>query len=564
MDSNEKMNEVMNCMQLTFYEKHPSLDELDSNISDQDHVVSDASLSIPVDDSGLNPLHRSIESLSEASNRTPDSQTGPSPNTPCPLQVIENILQSPIGKQSCVQTTRDGLFTPLHLCCRNLIPDEITKIIAEANPQALMMQDEEGDTPLHSAFRYGGSNEIITIFIELGFNHLDLCAGTYEEEDCFFSICNDEGDSPLHTALSHEASGKSAQLLLDAFPQGILTVNSRFQTPLHVAAEYGRYDIIEVMLRSHASLDSLDSLLNMEDNVGLTPIFILWEQACNIHKNVHESLEPSLEIFECIAAILKTCQSCIDIAYQKILESPHELAYQLLIISICLGSKVVPSGYISYLIKTHPNILRHRDIQGRLPLHLAAMKPEDFNIDIKESSIDTSSFDWLHAYANEHENGNESSLDVLLNSSSSSSMKEIEATNFYAADSNQEHSVLSTQAHRCDEPILSIILDNYSSAAYVGDLSGKLPLHLALEAGMKWKDVEKLLKAYHQAIRYQDPASALYPFMLAATFNSNESNDDSLNTIFKLLQSCPDLIFSSGEDNDDDVLYISPPKRRRL
>ena len=78
---------------------------------------------------------------------------------------------------------------------------------------AATIQNGEGDTPLHTTFRYGASNELLKLLIGLVYNHVDPClhvAKNYESHDddkesTCFGMTN-IGDTPLHAAVSHEGS----------------------------------------------------------------------------------------------------------------------------------------------------------------------------------------------------------------------------------------------------------------------------------------------------------------------------------------------------------------------
>jgi ankyrin repeat protein len=530
------------------------IDPVDSNV-EQSALCSKA---LTTDDLGLNALHHSIQSYSELSTL---SSTHNEVNQ-CPQHIVEFFVKSREGSLACTQTTHDGLFTPLHLCCRSIVPDGITKVIAKANPDAISMQDEEGDTPLHSAFRYGASDEVVKTLVELAYNNYQV-----DEEECAFAKINEEGESSLHTAISHDASGESVRLLLDAHPQGIWIVNSRGQTPLQVAAEYGRYDIIEVMVESHASIDSVESLLRMKDEIGLTPIFLLWNQVCNISENADSANASatsnlSMEVLECISTLLTSTQCCIEqsASSHENLSDADYLAYHLLQISICLGSNTVPEDYVSFLIKNHPGILRQPDSEGRLPLHLANMRHEEITDDSQHThfgqfsehhgELVQSSHLWMDA-----------DVDSLKHFVSFDSLDCHQSRqNNQTADSSNSQPTPCRSGGR----MAKIILDGYPNAAYLEDKSGKLPFHLAIEAGMPWDEIESLLKINPHAIPKTDPTTGLLPFMMAAQGRSYEPREK-LNTVFRLLISSPDVVLSSIERVNDTGSYMpSPPKRRRL
>lgn len=490
---------------------------------------NDLSLSVlHVENLGLNVLHHIVKSYSELSSLLEPYSHQHEVRNSYPLHLIEALVRSPGGRQACLQRTKDELLTPLHLCCRSLVPDKVTKMIAFANPEAIATQDEEGDTPLHSAFRYGASNKIINLLIELTYSHFQ------DGDEGPFAILNDDGDSALHIAISHEASAESIQLMLDAYPQGILALNGHDRSPLHLAAECGRYDLIEVMVNSHASIDSIPALLRMRDESGFTPLHVLWNQISE--HIVHENVDPvmSEEVIECIASLLRSAHC--DVGNTDSLSNGENVAiYDLLLTSIQFGSSIVPGGYISFLIENHPEILRQPDIHGCLPLHIAIMNHKRTSDGIEDDHAE------LHGQ--------------LIQHSLSFTMKEWDSYKFH-----NENFINTKSANKSDEQIFRIILQEYPSAAFLENHDGKTPLHLAIEYGMPWENIQPLLDINPLAIGIKDPKTGLLPFVSAAVSECYETKD-SIDTIFRLLQRSPQLLFSSEEI--DDTLPCQSPKKRR-
>lgn len=562
---------------------------------------------------------------------------------------LETVLQSPFGRKACMQTTEDGVFTPLHLCCRSMhtVPDEITRVIARANVDAIGVQDEEGDTPLHAAFRYGASDEIIRTLIELEYSRCSFdkidemilendCEEEMEDCSCAFLKYNDDGETPLHTAISHEASEQSIQLLLDAYPQGILTPTIQFdaynnyfiqnashetmphqssKSPLHIASEYGRYDIIQVMMNSHAAIDSVEALLKMKDENGITPIYILWNQICDhivpshgddvdsndndgasdnemneveimnaisgsSHERVNFDATLCEEILECIALLIKssnptdahyTPQETFTVQPQ---DSSTTEIYNLLRNSILLGSHVVPEGYVSFLTKNHPEILRRKDAKGRLPLHLAAIHHDGHST--ASSSSDATSCPSTRTHEeqssvlmNHHQNNYNNNHGFLKSFGSSSTVPENQFNDTKVTNPQQQQQQcqprgkVNTCTSTSTNTIFTTILKACPSAAFHEDNSGRLPLHYAINSGLSYHDeIRNLLRIHPISIGIKDPMTGLAPFMTAgATYRQSLDN---VNTIFQLLQCSPDLIhFSRGDgDNNDGSNGNNNDKRR--
>ena len=75
-------------------------------------------------------------------------------------------------------------------------------------------------------------------------------------------------------------------------------------------------------------------------------------------------------------------------------------------------------------------------------------------------------------------------------------------------------------------------------AAGAKNMENRVPLCIALEAGKVWEGgIDKLARAAMYLLRVPDPATGLYPFMIASI-----GEESSTNTIFNLLKLCPDLI----------------------
>lgn len=97
---------------------------------------------------------------------------------------------------------------------------------------------------------------------------------------------------------------------------------------------------------------------------------------------------------------------------------------------------------------------------------------------------------------------------------------------------------------------LELFLNAYPDAAS-HDFRGRLPLHLALDAGHLWHDgVQALISVEPRALAARDPVTKLYPFQLAAVErrlgdvveNESDGCPSELNTVFCLLRGRPDCV----------------------
>jgi hypothetical protein len=84
---------------------------------------------------------------------------------------------------------------------------------------------------------------------------------------------------------------------------------------------------------------------------------------------------------------------------------------------------------------------------------------------------------------------------------------------------------------------VTILLDIYPQAAGIPDAGGLLPLHLAIKKNRTWEGgVKALWRAEPRSLCTRDPSTKLYPFMLAA------SADSEISTIFRLLLAAPECV----------------------
>ena len=93
---------------------------------------------------------------------------------------------------------------------------------------------------------------------------------------------------------------------------------------------------------------------------------------------------------------------------------------------------------------------------------------------------------------------------------------------------------------------LRLFADVCPRAAGRPDRDGRLPLHVALEAGRDWCDggaVRVLLEAHPDGSVEPDAVTGLWPFMAAAAAAAvGSSSSSSLDTVFELLRRQPHLV----------------------
>jgi hypothetical protein len=117
------------------------------------------------------------------------------------------------------------------------------------------------------------------------------------------------------------------------------------------------------------------------------------------------------------------------------------------------------------------------------------------------------------------------------------------------------------------------MLRRYPKLARIRDVSGRLPLEIALENGYGWyTGANELVKAFPESLSTPETSSGLFPFLFAATVESTDDEEEDdigppphkkrrkkidgssshniilqpkkvvVETTFQLLRECPDLI----------------------
>lgn len=406
-------------------------------------------------------------------------------------------------------------------------------IIIQGDPRLLAIQDEGGFTVLHQALRNGAPDELLHSMIDLAFTTLRK---DNFENNCL-GICDEDGDSALHTAISNEASCQTIQFLLDAFPPALFTANCRELSPLHLAIEHGRHDIISVILDHPVSTGCIDTLLGMKDTSGLGPLYVLWnlfEELGGSHLHFQETYESDAasEILQSIEMFLEAASdneySKKDTEFINVSETTFN-RYCLLRSCISLGENLVPVEYVIYLITVHPHTLKLRDADGKLPLHHAAAKKITLDI----SSDPMTLVHTTHGVARKLRNR-------YYPSSSNKNYNEI-----------QKDALFVTCSQSQPRYVMELLATGYPQAISNRDKDGNLPLHLAIRADIGWgSTVQQLIHKAPYTIKELEPITNLPPCLFAASCcrssddNTNIMSSDPkmLSLIYQLLRNTPELV----------------------
>jgi ankyrin repeat protein len=570
----------------------------DANVHKQQHFVAYPSVnSAQMDVAGHTPLHRAIYSIARQAN-TPSSTSASGSSFPSsssssslsssPKQMIDRILSTTDGYRSTSVRCRRGGWTPLHLCCRLVvIPEEIVLAIAECNPSAIAIQDDDGENCIHLACRYGLSEGIISGLVALG------------PQSAFVARDEENGEIPLHAAMHHGHLIDVLKVLVDAYPDSVRLCNDNGQSALHLACEYERHDFVKVavetMITDRQSARTFVRQIIDADELGSTPISILWNKFVDSFDGSVE--DPYCTWFDATDAKKEskeqaaTWASLVAVMTTALftggaLGSSTEEGHTLLRSAIGLGVDAVPASLFQYIVSRYPLAVQKVNSNGQLPLQeaiLALSKPQRrANIETNVSFVDQRDDDF-------QERGGAESDDRESRTGKHASEDEEKKLQYESSD---DESLSPPSSFDEIQDVLEamrptpfhVVLDAYPQAASIPCGDGRLALHLAIGARISWSGgLSKIFDAAPGSLRVPDPKTGLVPSLLAATFDAGRppcrEKDvdcvDSINTVFQLLRLGPDLITSCIQSDDEQQkrkafggiagAVVSPPcKRARI
>jgi len=96
------------------------------------------------------------------------------------------------------------------------------QVLVEAWPDAVHVQDNKGQLPLHSACKnYECTDDVIQFLVQSW------------PESC--QVLTNDGQLPLHLACGIRESNTATLLLLDCYPQAVRFKDKSMHLPLHIA-----------------------------------------------------------------------------------------------------------------------------------------------------------------------------------------------------------------------------------------------------------------------------------------------------------------------------------------
>lgn len=359
---------------------------------------------------------------------------------------------------------------------------------------------------------------------------------------------------PLHLACADDAPAVVIQALLKAFPEAATMVGTSGMTPLHLtcSSAHASVHVVRVLLelgdhsqcecrdldgdtplhaacRSGAPYEVLDVLLRANptavherDYEGLTPLLRLWVRyVVTLGDDFLDSIRCEGDLTGELGEAWKKTELLLRCAYEgSIGDSKNNNSNRNMTnnnFSGTSGDKNTMHQYVVHaaaavdcpraVVKIAARLfscqLGARDSQGLTPLLAAARAPVFKVRDLSDDGY------LLEDMVHGDESGCSDDEDEV--NDSQSSVIEI--------------LLIANQAEA-------------SAAACIPDLSGRLPLHLALESGKKWNQgICNLVEVHPDSLACLDTATSLYPFMLAA---QGEVSD--LSTVYQILRLNPSVM----------------------
>ncbi|VDI28889.1 Hypothetical predicted protein [Mytilus galloprovincialis] len=200
--------------------------------------------------------------------------------------------------------------SPLHLACHYKKSD-IVEVLLETGANVKLC-DNSGKTPLHiicernkrSSNLRPKINKPLPMFV---FEISTKCKSITQsliDHNAEVNTRDNEGETPLHTACRY-GDCELVKIILSSKKSDLNLQNSKGQTPLYLACEFGDDDIVEILLKGNA-----DS--SKEDNDGKSPLHvsldilnsIKYERKSLKDKDDIDYLNTKWNIFEHIASLL--------------------------------------------------------------------------------------------------------------------------------------------------------------------------------------------------------------------------------------------------------------------
>ena len=296
--------------------------------------------------------------------------------------------------------------TALHIACRMQPPIDAIQALVRAYPGAAFIKTVDGMTPLHFACYCGASVDVVRLLIGIGAENVKKL--------------DKRGRSPLHCSCAGfrtKDKHEILRILLEVDPEMASREDNMGRTPLSLMLD----DYVE----------EIEEITCMNGNHSFSSNSIS-------HSHRSTNANPRAEI---ISEELEDCLKCTTIllraAYHGSVSDLILTREPFRLLHASVGTSCCPPHFIRLALKIKPNQISEPDLNGNLPLHIAA-----------QTSVSSHS----------------TRIDIRFN-------------------------------------IIESILTLYPMAARISNNNGSLPLALAIENRKTWNDgVRAILEAHPAAL----------------------------------------------------------------
>lgn len=333
--------------------------------------------------------------------------------------------------ESISKVDNDG-YLPLHraLLAENKKPDlEVIKFLVLSAEETILESTSMGEFPLHLACKYSSST-IVKFLV-----------------DCFPEVLqyrDRNGSFPLdHALYGDDVDEDVLQILLQYYPVLLTFINDDGTLPLHrmLGRNHKRFDKIVEMLIDYGP----GALRFQELQEGKTPLL----QACSDNNTLSQ-----------IYSLVRKWPEQVSTNAGTLF---YETVFNGELLPSALMSKSSRLDHVQEWVKLQPHVIHTPDLQGRLPLHYAAVSQSKEGLEIVQFLMDQSASSIATA-------DNDGRLPL-----------------HYAA-----------AASSCDIEMTNVLLDAYPEGLQHTDNDGRLPWHYA-DCARKGSVFDRTIELYPES-----------------------------------------------------------------
>jgi len=434
----------------------------------------------------------------------------------------------------------------IHGFCDEILPDIILNQILKMYPQVCHIQNENSDTLLHLLCSHKHST--LRTICDVANIYPEACAKT-----------NSDGSLPLHLVNSEKEYEGVIKFLLDLHPRSIFVSNLSGQVPL-MTPNYRESHMKVNAILSHSDQAYAQLLLHTRNRIGLLPVEELFHKIqCDLSSMYHRRGSSFIHM-QHTSKVTNQIKSLTYLMRAYVYGSVDNMS---------IGSKLNGLHSIFFwtafplftklLLQHFPHLLKEKDYNGELPLHILTKDSSTSNI-IHQCSI-CSNFPIRGPYFWHSANG----INICDKCTKNSSRYQSNDT--LLPELPKRIPLVEYQSYELVRDALKI----YPQAASKPNHNGYLPLHLSLYAGKTWNSgIKEIFEAAPDSNLIQDHKTHLFPFMIAASRNDDDNRHlrikslltgqrepelnfekqvflSELTTVFKLLREAPFQVHSGNQ-----------------